>query len=109
MTTLRRAPFLSNHEFVTACDGLLHYVAAAPEKDYWASAVIEHRHVCREHWTGLDTANTNKGEAMLVFTRRALNSLEENGENVNSVDETSISDEEDSEVNHVVLAISMTC
>jgi len=46
MTALQKAPFLSKHEFVTACEDLIQYIAAATEKDYWASAAVQHENVC---------------------------------------------------------------
>jgi len=46
MTVLHKAPFLSKHEFVTACEYLVHHIAGATEKGYWASASVEHEHVC---------------------------------------------------------------
>ena len=54
-------------------------------------------------------ANMGKGDTMIVFARRVRNSCEENGGVVDPLDETSISDEEDLEVNPVVLVISITC
>jgi len=51
----------------------------------------------------------NKGEVMLILDRRVQTLCRDNRETIDSLDETAISDEEEVEVNHVILAIFITC
>jgi len=62
------------------------------------------RALCR-----LDQADMNKGEVMLIFERRVQTLCRDNRETIDSLDETAISDEEEVEVNHFILAIFITC
>ena len=110
MTQVLKSPFLSNDDFKSACNALLQYIAAAAEKDYWATAAVEHENVCRERCRGLDIANIRKEEAMIVFTRRLRKSFSEVEEPVDSSDLIAdICDEDDVEVIQIMLAICMTC
>jgi len=54
-------------------------------------------------------ANKDKGEIMMTFGRRVETLCRNNGEAMHASDGMDISDEEDVEVNHVMLAIFVTC